>query len=132
VRERFIRREAEAAAAGGDWKIGVGVKKFCDAGGVAAHAEEHRDGFIDGSRRKLGEPGIADAPGGEGRDRERHGGRELAADVLEERGVEGVRAGGGVKIDLDRRNAGSGLQVCNFYGEQSTLRVGKYRKGMRR
>ena len=124
MRERFIRREAEAAAAGGDWKIGVGVKKFCDAGGVGAHAEEHRDGFVDGSGRKLGEPRITDAPGGEGRDGEWHGWREFAAHFLEERDVEIVGAGGGVKIDLDGRYAWDGLQVCDLRSEERALSVG--------
>ncbi len=92
----------------------VGVKKFCDDGGVGTHAEEHGNGFVDGSGRKLGKPGIADAPGSEGRDGERHRGRKLAADVLEERGVESVSACGGVEINLNGRNAGSRLQICNF------------------
>jgi hypothetical protein len=131
MRERFVRGEAEATAAGGDGKIVVGVQKFCDVGGVGAHAKEHGDGFVDGSRRKLGEPGIADAPGGEGGDGEWHGGREFAADVLEERGVESVGARGGVVVDLDGCNAGDGLQVGDFCGEKSALCVGKYRKGMR-
>jgi hypothetical protein len=62
VRERFVRGEAEAAAAGGDGKIVVGVKKFCDVGSVRSHAEKHGDGFVDGPGRKFGKPWIADAP----------------------------------------------------------------------
>jgi len=126
MRERFVRGEAEATAAGSDGKIVVVAKKFCDVGGVGAHAEEHWDGFVDGSERKLGKPEIADAPGGEGRDGEWHRGREFAADVLEERGVEGVGARGCVKIDLDGRNAGDGLQVGDFCGEERALCVGEY------
>src|SRR5271168_414631 len=114
MRERLVRGEAEAAAAGGDGKIVIGAKKFCDVCGVGSHTEEHGDSFIDSSGRKLGEPGIADAPGGESGDGEWHGGREFAADVLEEGGVESVGACGGVEIDLDRRDAGDGLQVCDF------------------
>jgi hypothetical protein len=104
------------------------MKKSCDVSGVGAHAEEHGDGFVDGSGRKLGKPWVADAPRGEGGDGERHGGREFAADVPEERGVETVGACWSVEIDLDGRNSGYGLQVCNFRGEERALRIGNYWK----
>jgi len=100
------------------------VKKFCDVAGVGAHAEEHGYGFVDGGGRKLGEPGIANAPGGESGDGERKRGWEFAANVLEESGVKGLGAGGGIKVDLDGRDAGDGLRAGDLRGEESALRVG--------
>jgi hypothetical protein len=126
LREWFVRGEAKAATAGGVGEIDVGVKKFCDVGGVGAHAKEHGDGFVDGSGRKLGKPGIADALGSEPRDGKRERSGELTADVLKERGVESVGARGGVKVDLDGSNAGDGLQVGDFCGEESALCIGKF------
>src|SRR4029077_5791440 len=122
IRERFVDGEAEAAAAGRDGEIVAGGKKFCAVAGVQAHAEEHGYGFVDGSGRKLSEPGIADAPGREGSDGKRKPWWEFAADVPKESGVKGMGARRGIKVDLDGRNAGDGLHTGDFRDEESALR----------
>ena len=106
MRERFIGREAEAGAAGGYGKFLAGVEEGDDIGGVGAETEKHGDGFVDGAGRKICEPGIADAPGGEGGDGERHGGTKLATNGGEKSGIERALANGGVKINLNGADAG--------------------------
>ncbi len=107
-----------AAVDGGPCFVGgdadaTGAEGFANEGGVfgadrpdgcgAAHAEEHRDSFVDGEGM---EPAAVSAPTDERCDGERNVGRKLRTKPLEDRRVEGMLRGGGVEVDLEGADVG--------------------------
>lgn len=85
--------------------------------GIRAHAEKHGDGFVDGVGRDLGEPGIANAPGGQSSDREGDRREDFATNILKQSGIKSVLGGAGVEIDLNGPDVGQSLKIGDLSGE---------------